>query len=108
MVQVYKGLKSGVTDVAVKVLTYTEELEMQQFWVEINLLKSLSFHNNIVQFYGCVIDAANPMLVRLCKPLINLLQQHANFDRKFDSQGRQFGSSCAISYIYVANFCVFQ
>ena len=63
MLQVYKGLKSGVTDVAVKVLTYTEELEMQQFWVEINLLKSLSFHNNIVQFYGVVIDAANPMLV---------------------------------------------
>lgn len=50
-------------DVAVKVMTYTEEVEAQRFWVEINLLKSLSFDRNIVQFYGCVLDEAHPMLV---------------------------------------------
>ena len=61
----YKGLRSGVQDVAIKVLTYSEELEMQQFWVEINLLKSLSYDHNIVQFYGCVVDTVNPVLVRL-------------------------------------------
>jgi len=46
---VYKGLRSSVQDVAVKVLTISEELELQQFWVEINLLKSLSYDRNIVQ-----------------------------------------------------------
>lgn len=62
-VQVYKGLRSGVQDVAIKVLTYSEELLMQQFWVEIELMKQLSFDGNIVQFYGCVIDTLNPILV---------------------------------------------
>ena len=50
-------------DVAIKVLSYSEELQMQQFWVEINLLKSLSFDRNVVQFYGVVLDEACPMLV---------------------------------------------
>ena len=63
--QVFKGLKGGVQDVAVKIMTYSEELEAQRFWVEINLLKSLSFDRNIVQFYGCVLDATHPMLVGL-------------------------------------------
>ena len=61
--QVYRGLRSGVQDVAIKVLSYSEELQMQQFWVEINLLKSLSFDRNVVQFYGVVLDEACPMLV---------------------------------------------
>lgn len=61
--EVYKGLRSSVQDVAVKVLTISEELEMQQFWVEINLLKSLSYDRNIVQFYGCITDSPNPILI---------------------------------------------
>jgi len=48
---VYKGLRSGVQDVAVKVLTISGELEMRQFWVEISLLKSLSYDRNIVQVH---------------------------------------------------------
>ena len=63
--QVYKGLRSGVQDVAVKKLTIPEELEMQAFWVEINLLRSLSYDRNIVQ----VLTPLHPILLY---SLINL------------------------------------
>ena len=63
--QVYRGLRGGVQDVAVKMLTYSDDLELHQFCVEIKLLKSLSFDKNVVQFYGACLHFSRPMLVRL-------------------------------------------
>ena len=48
---------------AVKTMSYSDDLQLQQFHVEISLLKSLSFDRNIVQFYGAVLDSSCPMLV---------------------------------------------
>lgn len=61
--QVYKGLRSGVQDIAVQLMTYPENMETQLFWAEVGLLKSVSADCNIVQFYGCVPDKSHPMLV---------------------------------------------
>ena len=61
--QVYKGVRSGVQDVAVKMLSYSNELQLQQFCLEIRLLKSLSFDRNVVQFYGACLRDDHPMMV---------------------------------------------
>ena len=50
-------------DVAVKTLSHSDDLQLQQFIVEIQLLKSLSFDKNIVQFYGACLHPSCPMLV---------------------------------------------
>ena len=52
-------------DVAVKVLHTTDDVQINQFCLEIKLLKSLSFDRNIVQFLGVCLHSGNPMLVRL-------------------------------------------
>ena len=49
MLQVYRGLKNGCQDVAIKVLNHTGKAHLQQFENEIRLLKGLSFDRNIVQ-----------------------------------------------------------
>ena len=61
----YKGTRGSVQDVAIKMLNYNDELQLQQFCVEIQLLKSLSFDRNIVQFYGACLHDEHPMLVSL-------------------------------------------
>ena len=48
---------------AIKILSYSDDLQLQQFLVEIKLLKSLSFDRNVVQFYGACLHPTCPMLV---------------------------------------------
>ena len=69
MWQVYRGLINGIQDVAVKTLLYGDDLHHKQFLVEINLLRSLSFNRNVVQFYGACMQSAHPMLVLVRAPL---------------------------------------
>jgi hypothetical protein len=88
-VQVYKGLRSSVQDVAVKVLTISEELEMQQFWVEINLLKSLSYDRNIVQVRSLTLPAS-PRLLPL--PLVLLPGMRLEVCRCRDNEFSMRGS----------------
>ena len=61
--QVYRGLKDGITDVAIKTLLHRDEATHNQFLVEINLLRSLSFDRHMVQFYGACLTSQFPMLV---------------------------------------------
>ena len=63
LTQVYRGLKGGITDVAIKTLLHRDEATHNQFLVEINLLRSLSFDRYIVQFYGACLTGQHPMLV---------------------------------------------
>ncbi|KAK9829623.1 hypothetical protein WJX72_006940 [[Myrmecia] bisecta] len=60
---VFRALRSGVQDVAVKTLTRADSHQLQQFRKEISILKSLSFDRNIVQFYGACVQGGKPMLV---------------------------------------------
>ncbi|KAK9805532.1 hypothetical protein WJX72_003632 [[Myrmecia] bisecta] len=61
---VFRALRRGHDDVAVKVLTHVDDRQLRHFRKEISILKSLSFHQNIVQFYGaCLVEAGKPMLV---------------------------------------------
>ena len=53
---------------AVKMLSCSDDLQLQQILVEINLLKSLSFDRNVVQFYGACLQPQFPMLVLVCCP----------------------------------------
>lgn len=48
----YRGLKNGVQDVAVKVLGHSGPAQLQQFEHEIKLLKGISFDRNIIQVTG--------------------------------------------------------
>ena len=66
--QVYRGLKGGITDVAIKTLLHTDESHHSQFMVEINLLRSLSFDRYIVQFYGACLKGPDPMLILVSGP----------------------------------------
>lgn len=62
--QVYKGLRGGVQDVAVKVLFDADEAALSRFIKEISLLKSLNYDRNIVQFYGARLRVGQtPMMV---------------------------------------------
>ena len=61
--QVYRGLRGGITDIAIKTLLHTDEGHHSQFLVEINLLRSLSFDRYIVQFYGACLTSTHPMLI---------------------------------------------
>ena len=49
LVQVYKGIKNGVQDVAVKVLANADETQLRYFEQEIKMMKQVSFDRNIVQ-----------------------------------------------------------
>jgi serine/threonine protein kinase len=60
--KVYRGLRGGVQDIAVKVLHASDEAQTRAFRKEISILKSISYDRNIVQFYGAVLTE-RPMLV---------------------------------------------
>ncbi|KAK9805505.1 hypothetical protein WJX72_001765 [[Myrmecia] bisecta] len=60
---VFRAVRGGIHDVAVKILTHADAEQLQQFRKEISILKSLSFNRNIVQFYGACLQAGKPMLV---------------------------------------------
>jgi tRNA A-37 threonylcarbamoyl transferase component Bud32 len=62
--QVYKGIRGGVQEVAVKVLFDVDERTLRNFIQEISLLKSLNYDRNIVQFYGARLrNGQIPMMV---------------------------------------------
>ena len=63
--QVYKGLRRGVHEVAVKQLGNLKDPQLiRQFRKEIAILGRVSFQPNIVNFYGaCLRNPANIMLV---------------------------------------------
>ena len=59
--QVFKAVRYGTTDVAVKVLKLeaTSEAGARQARKEIAILRAVSFHRNVVQFFGaCLTDPA--------------------------------------------------
>ncbi len=66
MAQVYKGVRGGVQDVAVKMLHCGDSEDgLKQFVDECCILKSLNYDRNVVQFYGaCLLSGRTPMLVR--------------------------------------------
>ena len=63
--QVYKGLRRGVHEVAIKQLGNLSDPQLiRQFRKEIAILGRVSFQPNIVNFYGaCLRDPENIMLV---------------------------------------------
>ncbi|KAK9804823.1 hypothetical protein WJX72_007321 [[Myrmecia] bisecta] len=61
--KVFRGLRGGMQDVAIKMLTHAGDVQIQQFRKEISILKKLSFDRNIVQFYGACLQAGKPILV---------------------------------------------
>eukprot|EP00891_Asterochloris_glomerata_P002164 jgi/Astpho2/2164/fgenesh1_pg.00040_%23_20_t len=61
--KVYKGIKNGVQDVAVKVLANADETQLRYFEQEIKMMKQVSFDRNIVQFYGCCLQIQDCMLL---------------------------------------------
>jgi serine/threonine protein kinase len=66
---VYKGLRDGVQDVAVKVLQHTDEAMLKQFQSEIKLLRRISFDRNIVQFYGACLQQEDTMVCKQARSL---------------------------------------
>ena len=63
LLQVYKGLRDGVQEVAIKKLTHVDGWQLQQFQKEIDLLRALSYDKNVVQFFGASMQPDNPVLV---------------------------------------------
>lgn len=65
MGQVYKGLRRGVHEVAIKRLGNLSDPQLiRQFRKEIAILGRVSFQPNIVNFYGaCLKDPTNIMLI---------------------------------------------
>ena len=66
--QVYKGMRRGVQEVAVKKMVRTTAAAagvwLRVLVKEIDILKQVSFDRNIVQYYGaCLQDQASAMLV---------------------------------------------
>ena len=60
--EVFKGLKDGVDEVAVKVIRLSGPAEVEQFKREIDLISMLR-HRNIVQFYGACIKPTSLYMV---------------------------------------------
>ena len=59
--QVYKGIKNGVQDVAVKVLANADETQLRFFEQEVKMMKQVSFDRNIVQVrWSAWWQAVNP------------------------------------------------
>eukprot|EP00884_Botryococcus_braunii_P012256 jgi/Botrbrau1/21030/Bobra.0144s0042.1 len=60
---VFKGLRCGVQDVAVKIMVKISPADLRQFHKEVAILKNLSFDKNIVQFYGACVGGPCPLLI---------------------------------------------
>ena len=54
MLQVYKGIMGGFTDVAIKTLKYESEKDMEEALYEVAILKK-QLHPNVLQFLGASI-----------------------------------------------------
>ncbi|KAL0049131.1 hypothetical protein WJX82_007250 [Trebouxia sp. C0006] len=67
--KVYKAMRDGVQEVAVKVLAASqfsgiaEGIQLQVLKKEIHLMHKLSYDRNMVQLYGACLDSTCPMLV---------------------------------------------
>eukprot|EP00891_Asterochloris_glomerata_P007989 jgi/Astpho2/7989/Aster-x1474 len=61
--QVFKALKGGVSEVAVKEMSCIDVSQMHAFEKEVALLQSLTFDRNIVQFYGACLNGSRAWLV---------------------------------------------
>ncbi|KAL3143559.1 hypothetical protein ABBQ38_002357 [Trebouxia sp. C0009 RCD-2024] len=61
--KVFKGIKNGVQDVAVKVLINSDAIQVRMFQEEIRLLRSVSFDRNIVQFCGACLQPSDTMMI---------------------------------------------
>ncbi|KAK9834170.1 hypothetical protein WJX81_004930 [Elliptochloris bilobata] len=61
--KVYRAVRKGVQDAAVKVLTNVDAGQLKVFSNEIQLLKRISYDRNIVQFYGACLETQPPMLM---------------------------------------------
>ncbi len=63
MLQVYKGIKDGVHDVAIKIFTsVTTSRDLELLQTEIAVLRSCN-NRNIVHFYGVAFKQADAWLV---------------------------------------------
>ncbi|DBA72727.1 TPA: hypothetical protein ACH3X2_010123 [Trebouxia sp. C0005] len=61
--KVYRAVRGGVQDVVVKVLTHSTNLARQDLRKEVDVLKSVSYDRNVVQFYGTCPLGSQTMLV---------------------------------------------
>ncbi|KAL3148304.1 hypothetical protein ABBQ38_013768 [Trebouxia sp. C0009 RCD-2024] len=61
--QVFKAVKGGVQDVVVKVLGSSTNLAREDLRKEVEVLKSVSYDRNVVQFYGTCPHGNQSMLV---------------------------------------------
>ena len=61
-VQVYKATRGGTTEVAVKRLTcVVTEVQLEQMRRETAIMRRVSYHPHVVQFYGAILSDP-PML----------------------------------------------
>ena len=75
----YKGLRDGMQEVACKALHQGDELQEQNFALEMKLQKSLSYDNNLVQFLGATRLNGRPMLVAFKLQLFKTKVQGSGF-----------------------------
>ncbi|KAK9818906.1 hypothetical protein WJX81_000729, partial [Elliptochloris bilobata] len=61
--KVFRAVRKGVQDAAVKLLTNVDTAQLAVFLNEIRLLERISHDRNIVQFYGACLETNPPMLV---------------------------------------------
>ncbi|DBB04569.1 hypothetical protein WJX77_008736 [Trebouxia sp. C0004] len=61
--KVYRAVRGGVQDVVVKVLTHSTNSVRQDLRKEVDVLKSVSYDRNVVQFYGTCPLGSQTMLV---------------------------------------------
>ena len=72
LVQVYKGIKNGVQDVAVKVLANADETQLRLFEQEIKMMKQVSFDRNIVQVRCSALWQVSVLAGRVLSVLANI------------------------------------
>ncbi|KAL3142557.1 hypothetical protein ABBQ38_002877 [Trebouxia sp. C0009 RCD-2024] len=60
---VYKAIRNGVQEVAIKILAAADDQQLHAFKKEIAVLRSLSYDRNLVQFYGACLEREHAMLV---------------------------------------------
>eukprot|EP00891_Asterochloris_glomerata_P007932 jgi/Astpho2/7932/Aster-06406 len=102
--RVYRGLKNGVQDVAVKVLGHSGPAQLQQFEHEIKLLKGISFDRNIIQFYGACLKTESTVLVVEYMPggdLMEALAQDRRGELRWMRRGHNIALDLARALVYL-------
>eukprot|EP00891_Asterochloris_glomerata_P007929 jgi/Astpho2/7929/fgenesh1_pg.00118_%23_34_t len=101
---VYRGLKNGCQDVAIKVLNHTGKAHLQQFENEIRLLKGLSFDRNIVQFYGACLKSEGAIMVleyMAGGDLMEAIAQDKNGELKWMRRGHLIALDVARALVFL-------